>query len=149
MNEQSYSINLSVDSTAIPVMWVCVKHLEPFTTKPDQQAAVASLLGKLAEVMAADTPPWGECLSISFDEVYALDFALHLTMTDAEMAKKYGPPADEYVGKVLLSTLAKNIPLMAELTRKLEIATKLAEHEHRLSVIENQLGIVSKSESRT
>ncbi len=148
MSEQSSSINLSVDSTAIPIMWACVKHFEPIANNHDQQAIIASLLGKLAEAMAADTTiPWGTYLFLSPEEGFELDFALHMTMTDAEMAKRYGPPADQYVGKVRLSTLADHIPLMAELLRKLEIATQLAEHEHRLSIIENQLGIVPMSKS--
>ena len=144
MSEQSFKIRLSVDAAAVPIMWICVKHKELIVAKHDHQAIVTSLLGILTEAMAAEyRGPWGTLLYFSPSEGFFLNSALHLTMIDAESAKRFGPLADQHIGEVRLSTLADHIPLMAELLRKLEIATELAEQEHRLSVIEDQLGIVS------
>ncbi len=145
MSDSDNHIQLYVSRAAIPVLWFCVKRFEPIPKKPEEKEVTAALLGKLAEEMTTDPSiPYDVLLTLTFEEGIDLDCALHLTMTDASMAREYGALADEYVGKVKLSSLAECIPLMAELLRRLNISTQLARHEERLSIIETQLRITHK-----
>ncbi len=146
MTEKSALIHMYVDKGSIPLLWICIKNFESIPNEPDDKATVAVLLDKLAQEMAADSSsPYDALLTLTLDEGSQLDFALHMTMTDATLAKQFGDPADKYIGKVRLSSLADHVHLMADLLRTLNIATQLADHEHRISIIEEHLGIVSRS----
>ena len=106
MSDKADQIYLSIDSDAVPILWTCVKHLEPIAKKRNEHERAKRLLDKLAEVMADNSPPpWGTLLSLSYEEGFDLDFALHMTITNAEMAREFGEPADQYIGKVKLSSL--------------------------------------------
>src|SRR5574341_1653830 len=106
MTENSALIHMYVDKDSIPLMWTCVKHFESVLKEPDDKVTIARLLDKLAQEMAADSAsPYDALLTLTPDEGSQLDFALHMTMTDATLAKQYGGPADEHIGKVRLSSL--------------------------------------------
>lgn len=93
MTELPTIIHLYVSRATVPIIWTCVKHFEPIPDKPDEQVVVAGLLNKLAEAMAADSSsPYDALISLTPEEGSQLDFALHMTMTDATLAKKYGGP---------------------------------------------------------
>ena len=57
-------------------------------------------------------------------------------MTDATLE------TSEVINEIPLSTLSNHTHLMAQLLRDLDVATQLADHQYRISVIEKHLGIV-------
>jgi hypothetical protein len=140
------TLSLFVQKSTVPILFSAVKHLEPILDKPKDKADVAGLLGKIALAMVSDADsPYDSLLTLTGKEAEDLDFSLHVTMSDAALAKKYGAMADQPVGKVMLSSLADKIPIMAEVLRSLNTAIHLAMLEERVSAAEERLGITHEA----
>lgn len=149
MSENSSTICLTVDNNSLQLLWICLKHFEPVViNNKDEIEVYTSLIGKIAQEMVSDEKlPWGSFFSLSPREAQTLDFAMRMTMVDIKMAIKFGSMADQYVGETRLSSYIEKLPLISEVIEKLDLATQLAIQEHRLTMIEQKLGIVSKNMS--
>ena len=142
------SLSFYVPKATLPLLFAAVKHFERIPDKPEDKDATQSLLGKIAVGMAEDSEsPYDPMLTLTGHEADNLDFALHMTMADAKLAKKYGRMADEPVGRVMLSSLADKVPDMMEVLRSLDTALQVAALEQRVSAVEERVGIVRKEES--
>ncbi len=138
MTEESAVIQMYANKISIRIMWICVKHFEA-TYKPDNKAAVARLLEKLMEEISEDSgSPYDAVLELTPEEGWQLDNSLHVTITDVSLG------TSEVINEIPLSTLSNHTPLMAQLLRDLDVATQIADHQYRISVIEKHLGIVPK-----
>lgn len=145
MNNNATPINLYVSKDEVAVLWYCVKYIERFLGEEEESIAL-SLMNKIeTEIMAANPDsPYDALLSLSSEEASQLDFAIHMTMAESRLAEKHGSIADQLVGKVQISQLAKHIHQMADLLRRLNIAVQLNELQGRISVIEEILQIQKK-----
>lgn len=142
MSEKPSQISLFVDKKSISIMWICAKHFESILKLPEEIVIFTGLLNKLSQEIATDkSSPFDAFLTLTAEEESQLDFALHMTMTDASMAKEYGLIADKYIGKIRLSSLADQVPLMADILRMLYVANQIAYFDQRISIIEERLGI--------
>ena len=67
------------------------------------------------------------------------DCALHLMMADATLAKKFGGPADAYVGKTRISELADFVPAMSSILRRLYLSERLTALELQMADLQKRI----------
>lgn len=153
MNEKPVAIQadvtLGLNSVELHVLVYCVQSLENFFERkppedneslPAVQSAMKKLVPAYLDALERKDP-YDRQLGFSEEEQKVVGFALHMTMTDAVMAKQYGLVADDNVGPdVRLRDLAEYVPVMASLLRRLEVAQRLTYLERQVRELQAQLG---------
>lgn len=141
------TVALRLNRVELYVMVYCVQALETFFERrpPEDKKdlrAVGSALKKLVPAhLESLKDPYDRCLEFSGDEQEVIDFALHMTMTDATMAQRYSPVADAKIGPdVRLSDLARYVPVMATILRRLETAQRLGRLEQQVEQLQARSG---------
>lgn len=150
-------IVLGLSSADCFVLVCCVQHFTNFfkrnppqddKSKADQRA-LQSVMQKLSIARSENLGnPYDTNLTFSVDEQGVVDFALHMAMTDATVAKSIPVSDDRVIPDVMLSDLAPHVPLMRDLLRRLDVAQRLTHLEHQVyqlwSQIETSGGPVTK-----
>lgn len=136
--------SIGVDHTELFLLWMCTNYLVSRIPEAQKDEAVLSLLKKLDAVREKADSPYDVRLDLTANEVHQVDSALHLMMADATMAKKFGGPADEQIGKTRLSEFAEFVPMMNGILRRLRLNERLVMQEQRIADLQAQLEQIRK-----
>lgn len=89
--------------------------------------------------------PYDTWVEFSSNEQFVVDAALHMTMVDATIAT-LNPIADDYVSRgIKLSELAKFVPSMKQLLRRVQIAQQLTMLERKVEELQESVGRLAQT----
>ncbi|MEA3459440.1 MAG: hypothetical protein U9R11_01995 [Chloroflexota bacterium] len=94
---------------------------------------------KLSTAREESDFPYDVALHLTADEVHEVDSALYLMMADATIAKKFGGPANEWIGKTRISELAKFVPTVGDILRRLHLSERLAVLEWQVADLQKRV----------
>lgn len=147
--EKEKPFHLPLSKPELILVWASLKHVEGIVSSSQAKESIASLVEKLdSAIKSHSDSPYDTHLQLSKDAADEIDSAIHVMMTDAEMAKKFGEPADEVIGSLRLSQIYEYVAALRDILRRLEINTTLGEFENRISVLEETVQNSLNSEKR-
>jgi hypothetical protein len=140
MNEESGLTWLSVDSSDISVIWLCLKCYES-NLNLESNDEFADLLHRIAEIKNKESLPlWGTEIILSFKECTTISGALIHVLSELESARTHGYVLNKYIEKIKIPTLVDRIPIMQTVHRRVGIAMQFAEYDRRFRIIDKKIG---------
>lgn len=133
------TIPLEVNRTEFHLIEMCIEHLMAHVHETKNDEGILSLRKKLNAAKQRADSPYDANLSLTVDEAYKLDGALHIFMTDSTIARQFGSMADERIGDTYISKLAEFAPVMNEILRRLHQNKIIATQEQQIAVLKSRM----------